>query len=201
MDKLCGHSSLGIFIVIIASLIAGDIIIFNTLTKEIRKNDEQAAVYRKEQSTRDSLLNLKSIKNNDLKELVQFLVKEKTIKVKVTGYHPVECQTDSTPNITADNTVFDIETAGDYRYVALSRDLLARWNGDIKFGDWILISGIGEIHGGLYQVRDAMNNCHKKTVDILLTPGQKVFCYNNATMYKIYNESFIQLLKEICQDK
>ena len=47
--------------------------------------------------------------------------------VTVTTYNPTRQQCDSTPNITADGTRINPKRATQYRYVALSRDLLSRW--------------------------------------------------------------------------
>ena len=63
--------------------------------------------------------------------------------VTVTMYHPTTSQTDSTPDITADGTKINIWKASEYRYVALSRDLLSRWGGPFEYGDFIVIEGIG----------------------------------------------------------
>ena len=58
--------------------------------------------------------------------------------VTVTTYNPTRQQCDSTPNITADGTRINIRKASEYRYVALSRDLLARWGGPFDYGDILL---------------------------------------------------------------
>ena len=51
------------------------------------------------------------------------------IEVDVTMYQPVYPQTDRTPNITADGTRIRISKTSDYKFVALSRNLLKRWGG------------------------------------------------------------------------
>ena len=101
--------------------------------------------------------------------------------VTVTMYHPTRQQTDSTPDITADGTKINIWKASKYRYVAVSRDLLARWGGPLNYGDWIVIEGAGK-NSGVYQVRDTMNPKWVKRVDILKTPGTKQFKYTDITM-------------------
>ena len=103
--------------------------------------------------------------------------------VTVTMYHPTKYQTDSTPDITADGTKINIWKASEYRYVALSRDLLSRWGGPFEYGDYIVIKGIGE-NSGIYQVRDTMNPKHTNRVDILKTPGSSQFKYTDVTMYR-----------------
>ena len=103
--------------------------------------------------------------------------------VTLTMYHPTRNQTDSTPNITADGTKINIWKASEYRYVALSRDLLSRWGGPFNYGDYIVIEGIGK-NSGIYQVRDTMNPKHTNRVDILKTPGSSQFKYTDVTMYR-----------------
>ena len=106
--------------------------------------------------------------------------------VTVTTYNPTRQQCDSTPNITADGTRINPRKATQYRYVALSRDLLSRWGGPFEYGDYIVIEGTGK-WDGVYQVRDTMNPKWVKRVDILTTNSR--FKYNNITMYKYVNEN------------
>ena len=108
-------------------------------------------------------------------------------QVTVTTYNPTEHQTDSTPNITADGTKFHTWKATEYRYIALSRDLLSRWGGPFEYGDYVVIEGTGK-WDGVYQVRDTMNRKWTNRVDILTTNSK--FKYNNITMYK-YTDDII----------
>ena len=68
--------------------------------------------------------------------------------VVVTMYHPVRQQTDRTPNILADGTKITIHKASEYRYVAVSRNLLKRWGGWLEFGDFIVLTGTDGKDGG-----------------------------------------------------
>ena len=106
-------------------------------------------------------------------------------KVTVTTYNPTIHQCDDTPHITADGTHFKTWKATQYRYVALSRDLLSRWGGPFNYGDYIVIEGTGD-RDGVYQVRDTMNPKWTNRVDILTTNSR--FKYNNITMYKYVEE-------------
>ena len=106
-------------------------------------------------------------------------------KVTVTTYNPTRGQTDSTPHITADGTHFKTWKATEYRYVALSRDLLSRWGGPFEYGDYIIIEGTGK-WDGVYQVRDTMNRKWTNRVDILTTNSR--FKFKNITMYKYVDE-------------
>ena len=112
--------------------------------------------------------------------------------VTVTMYNPIPSQTDSTPNELADGTKINPNKASEYRYVALSRDLLARWGGPFKYGDYIIIEDIGK-NSGIYQVRDTMNPKHTNRVDILKTSGSREFKYTNVIMYKYVKNNQVAL--------
>ena len=114
--------------------------------------------------------------------------------VIVTMYNPLSSQTDSTPNQTADGTIIDINRASEYRYVALSRDLIARWGGPFEYGDYVIIKGtIG--YDGIYQVRDTMASKFINRVDILRTEGSKHFRFENATLYRYFKYDNVTLHK------
>ena len=105
--------------------------------------------------------------------------------VTVTMYNPLVGQTDSTPNQTADGTIIDPKRATEYRYVALSRDLIARWGGPFEYGDYVMLKGT-EGYDGVYQVRDTMASKFINRVDILLTSGSKHFRFDNVTLYRYF---------------
>ena len=123
--------------------------------------------------------------NKMLKERISELETKYTNKiayeVTVTTYNPTIQQCDDTPNITADGTRIKTWRATEYRYVALSRDLLSRWGGPFNYGDYIVIEGAGD-KDGVYQVRDTMNPKWTNRVDILTTNDR--FKYDNVVMYK-----------------
>ena len=110
-------------------------------------------------------------------------------KVTVTMYHPVSGQTDDTPNITADGSVIRINNASEYRYIAVSRNMLIRNDGFLNFGDYIWLDAGKK--SGVYQVRDVMNKRFVNRVDILETPGTRPYKYSKASMRRIsfaYND-------------
>ena len=114
--------------------------------------------------------------------------------VTVTMYNPLVGQTDSTPNQTADGTIINPKKATEYRYVALSRDLIARWGGPFEYGDYVIIKGtIG--YDGIYQVRDTMASKFINRVDILRTEGSKHFRFENATLYRYFRYDNVTLHK------
>ena len=108
------------------------------------------------------------------------------VVVDVTMYRPNVRETDSTPNITADGTHIRISKASDYRYVALSRNLLKRWGGPFNYGDFILIKGTTNGHkDGVYNVRDTMNPKYVNYVDILESNNVKPYKYTDVYLYKM----------------
>ena len=88
------------------------------------------------------------------------------MEVTVTMYHPVRSQTDSTPNILADGTRIRVHKASEYRFIAVSRNLLKQHGGFLEYGDFIVLSGTGH-KDGVYQVKDTMNKRFVNRVDIL----------------------------------
>jgi 3D (Asp-Asp-Asp) domain-containing protein len=80
-----------------------------------------------------------------------------SVPVLVTGYSSSVWETDSTPFITAANT------RTRHGIVALSRDLLQRYNPDapFAFGDVVHISGLGD-----FIVEDSMNARWRRRVDV-----------------------------------
>ena len=106
-----------------------------------------------------------------------------THKIVVTMYHPVSSQTDDTPNITADGTVIKIKRASEYKYVAVSRNMLVRNGGFLRFGDYGWVDAGKK--SGAYQVKDTMNARFINRIDILETPGVKPYKYNDASLRRI----------------
>ena len=106
----------------------------------------------------------------------------------VTGtmYSPTLAQCDATPNITADGTKINPNHASQYRYVALSRDLLERWGGPFQYGEYIAVEGTQRgKHDGIWQVRDTMSPKWLKRVDFLVTNGTRPFKYDEIKIVKL----------------
>ena len=120
--------------------------------------------------------------NSKLKDIVQEF-KLEGMSVTVTMYHPVSHQTDSTPNILADGTRIKIHKASEYRYIAVSRNLLIRHGGWLNYGDFIYLKGTGG-KDGMYQVRDTMNARFVNRIDILESPGTPPYKYTDAQIMK-----------------
>tara|TARA_Y100000996_G_scaffold5296_1_gene4771 strand:+ start:190 stop:777 length:588 start_codon:yes stop_codon:yes gene_type:complete len=116
------------------------------------------------------------------------------VEVNVTMYQPVYPQTDNTPDITADGTRIRISKASEYKFVALSRNLLKRWGGPFDYGDFILIKGT-KTKDGVYQVRDTMNPKWVNVVDILESINVKPYKYENVHIYKMNWTDNLALIK------
>jgi 3D (Asp-Asp-Asp) domain-containing protein len=110
-------------------------------------------------------------------------LKSEGLDVVVTMYQPVERQTDSTPNILADGTRIRTEDASNYKFIAVSRNLLKRWGGWLDYGDFILLKGTTG-KDGVYQVRDTMNKRWVNRIDILESAGVKPYKFTDAKLHK-----------------
>jgi len=106
------------------------------------------------------------------------------IPVKVTMYQPVPRQTDSTPNILADGTRIKVREASNYKFIAVSRNLLKRWGGFLDYGDWILLRGTDH-KDGVYQVRDTMNKRWVNRIDILESEDVDQYMFPQAEIIKL----------------
>jgi len=106
------------------------------------------------------------------------------IVVDVTMYQPNTIQCDDTPDITADGTKIRISKASNYKFVALSRNLLKRWGGPFDYGDFILLKGADK-KSGVYQVRDTMNPKWVNVVDILESEHVEPYKYTDAHIFKL----------------
>ena len=103
--------------------------------------------------------------------------------VTVTMYQPVRYQTDSTPNILADGTRIKTDKASNYKFIAVSRNLLKRWGGWLDFGDFVLLKGT-DYKDGVYQVRDVMNKRFVNRIDILESVNVKPYKFDNGEIVK-----------------
>ena len=103
--------------------------------------------------------------------------------VTVTMYQPVQRQTDSTPNILADGTRIRTKEASNYKFIAVSRNLLKRWGGWLDYGDFVLLKGTTG-KDGVYQVRDTMNKRYVNRIDILESIDVKPYKFERAKITK-----------------
>ena len=130
---------------------------------------------------KDSVREL-TLENERLNAIVEEF-KLEGMEVTVTMYHPVRSQTDSTPDILADGTRIRVHKASEYRFIAVSRNLLKQHGGFLEYGDFIILSGTGQ-KDGVYQVKDTMNKRWVNRVDILESPGTKPYKIDTAKIMK-----------------
>ena len=123
-----------------------------------------------------SLMNSITEENVALTETLAEL-KSEGMDVTVTMYQPVRRQTDSTPNILADGTRIRTQDASNYKFIAVSRNLLTRWGGWLDYGDFIFLKGTYH-KDGIYQVRDTMSPRWVNRIDILESIDVKPYKLN-----------------------
>ena len=87
----------------------------------------------------------------------------------LTIYNPVASQCDDSPLITANNSRIDLEKLrrNEIRWMALSRDLLKRWNGAFNYGDTVRLEAGDASIDGLWVINDNMNKRFKNRGDLL----------------------------------
>ena len=122
------------------------------------------------------------VENERLSSLIEEFRLE-GMEVTVTMYHPVRQQTDSTPNILADGTRIRLHKASEYKFIAVSRNLLKRHGGFLDYGDFIVLKGT-DGKDGVYQVKDTMNKRFVNRIDILESPGTKPYKFDSAKIVK-----------------
>ena len=133
---------------------------------------------------KDKNIQLQSIvsENIDLKKKL-YKYETEGLNVTVTMYEPLSYQTDSTPNILADGTRIRVHKASEYRFIAVSRNLLKRHGGWLDYGDFVLLKGTSH-KDGVYQVRDTMNKRFVNRIDILESPGVSPYKFQKAQIVK-----------------
>ena len=132
----------------------------------------------------DKNIQLQSLVDEN-KRLAEKLYEYETegMHVTVTMYQPVRNQTDSTPNILADGTRIRTREASNYKFIAVSRNLLKRWGGWLDYGDFVLLKGTTG-KDGVYQVRDTMNPRWVNRIDILESIDVKPYKFESAKIVK-----------------
>jgi hypothetical protein len=99
-----------------------------------------------------------------VKETPQYYVLE-----TLTIYNPEERQCDADPLITANNSRIDLEKLrrNQIRWMALSRNLLKRWNGAFNYGDTVSLHSGDATIDGLWVINDNMNKRFRDRGDLL----------------------------------
>ena len=87
----------------------------------------------------------------------------------LTVYNPTVRQCDRTPLVTASNSKIDKVKLGnqELRWMALSRNLLKRWNGKFHYGDTVMVNSGDPTIDGFWIIKDTMNKRYKNYGDLL----------------------------------
>jgi 3D (Asp-Asp-Asp) domain-containing protein len=105
--------------------------------------------------------------------------KNDTIVVTATMYNAVKKQCDSNPFETANGSIINPKKASEYKWIAMSRNLLKRWKGVCNYGDKIKLIGT-KYKDGIYTINDCMNKRFKNKIDILETEGTPIYKFENV---------------------
>jgi 3D (Asp-Asp-Asp) domain-containing protein len=106
-----------------------------------------------------------------------------TYEVTATMYNAVPSQCDSDPFLTAGMFKINPNKASEQKWIAMSRDMIARWGGKFNYGDLVKIEGAGH-KDGVYRVVDTMNKRFTNRIDFLETAGTKHYKFNNVKLSK-----------------
>jgi hypothetical protein len=101
---------------------------------------------------------------------VPVLVSHETFILEtLTIYNPLRQQCDGDPLITASNKKINTVKLqqGAIRWMALSRDMLARWGGQFNYGDTVLLDAGDPAIDGEWIIQDTMNKRFKNRGDLL----------------------------------
>jgi hypothetical protein len=87
----------------------------------------------------------------------------------LTIYNPTRRQCDRTPLITASNRKIDLTklSSQQLRWIALSRNLLKRWNGVFTYGDTVVVTSGDPSIDGLWVIHDTLNKRYENRGDLL----------------------------------
>jgi hypothetical protein len=103
----------------------------------------------------------------------------------LTVYNPTSTQCDATPLITASNARIDPVKLQkqELRWMALSRDLMKRWNGIFNYGDTVLVSSGDKQIDGLWVIQDILNKKYRLRGDLLFDRSvRRTGRWNNVTI-------------------
>jgi hypothetical protein len=106
----------------------------------------------------------------------------------LTIYNPTRRQCDRTPLITASNKKIDLAklSSQQLRWIALSRNLLKRWNGAFAYGDTVLVTSGDPAIDGAWVIHDTLNKRYKNRGDLLFDRSvRKLGKWENVTISKM----------------
>ena len=117
----------------------------------------------------------------------------------LTVYNPTTFQCDDTPLITASNCKIDTAKLfkQQLRWMALSRNLLRRWNGQFDYGDTVRVTSGDPQIDGFWVIQDNLNKRYTNRGDLLFDRRVRTLGkWNNVKISKTSYEPFITGLVE-----
>jgi hypothetical protein len=129
-----------------------------------------------------------SAKTESIRHKIYIKEEKRFILDALTVYHPEKRQCDTSPLITASNSKIDLGELQheNIRWMALSRDLLKRWNGEFHYGDTVLVTSGDSQIDGLWVIKDTMNKRYKKRGDLLFDKQvRKLGKWKNVELSKV----------------
>lgn len=119
-----------------------------------------------------------------ISKLEQIVKEQNSFKVTATMYNAEVGQCDKDPLTTAGMYKINPEKASEQNWIAVSRDLLKRWGGNLDYGDKVVIKNAGH-KDGIYTIVDTMNKRFRNKIDFLETKGTKLYKYEDVLLAKL----------------
>jgi hypothetical protein len=93
----------------------------------------------------------------------------------LTIYNPSPRQCDSDPLVTASNKRINMNELrkGTIRWMALSRNMLKRWGGQLHYGDTVMLHSGDAGIDGIWIIQDTMNKRFKNRGDLLFDAASR----------------------------
>jgi hypothetical protein len=108
----------------------------------------------------------------------------------LTVYNPIQKQCDADPLVTASKKKIDLNKLekGSLRWMALSRNMLKRWGGQLNYGDTVLLQAGDLTIDGKWVIQDTMNRRFTNKGDLLFDSSRKSGMWRNVKVlrYKKY---------------
>jgi hypothetical protein len=104
----------------------------------------------------------------------------------LTVYNPIAKQCDRDPLITASNKKINLHElrSGEIHWMALSRNMLRRWGGQLNYGDTIYLQSGDANIDGKWVIQDTMNKKFTNRGDLLFDVSRTKGMWRNVKMVR-----------------
>ncbi|SKC72844.1 RlpA-like double-psi beta-barrel domain-containing protein [Ohtaekwangia koreensis] len=133
-------------------------------------------------------------KEAGIKHTIRITKEYTAVLETLTIYNPVKRQCDNTPLVTASNARIDVTKLKkqEIRWLALSRNLLKRWNGNFHYGDTVKLSSGDPSIDGVWIIQDNLNKRYKNCGDLLFDSNvRKLGKWKNVKISKVISTSVL----------